>query len=65
MNRHPGAEHRGRNAEHPSDIPARGWLDILWRVVKRMDNDNVSLVAGGVRRRCHVTRRWAGLYPFF
>lgn len=48
MNRHTDAQPRGRTADEPSDIPARGWWDILWRVVKRIGNDNVSLVAGGV-----------------
>ncbi len=39
---------RGRTAEKPSDIPAHGWWDIGWRVIKRIGNDNVTLVAGGV-----------------
>ncbi len=39
---------RGRTADKPSDIPARGWWDISWRVIKRIGNDNVTLVAGGV-----------------
>jgi membrane protein len=39
---------RGRTAELPQQIPAAGWWDILWRVVKRLGNDNVTLVAGGV-----------------
>lgn len=39
---------RGRTAEKPSDIPAHGWWDITWRVIKRIGNDNVTLVAGGV-----------------
>ncbi len=41
-------ESRGRDAQVPSQIPARGWWDILWRVLKRFGPDNVSLVAGGV-----------------
>jgi membrane protein len=39
---------RGRTAETPSDIPVHGWWDIGWRVIKRVGNDNVTLVAGGV-----------------
>lgn len=39
---------RGRSAEHPSDIPARGWWDIASRVGKRLGPDNVSLVSGGL-----------------
>jgi membrane protein len=47
----PGSTHdrgRGRTAEKPSDIPAHGWWDITWRVIKRVGNDNVTLVAGGL-----------------
>ena len=39
---------RGRSAENPSDIPARGWWDITSRVAKRLGPDNVSLVSGGL-----------------
>ena len=39
---------RGRLAERPQDIPPRGWQDIVWRVLKRLGSDNVSLVAGGI-----------------
>lgn len=39
---------RGRSAETPSDIPARGWWDITSRVAKRLGPDNVSLVSAGV-----------------
>ena len=39
---------RGRSAEKPSDIPAKGWMDILWRVVEGIQNDRVMLVAAGV-----------------
>lgn len=39
---------RGRTAEKPSDIPAHGWWDIVWRLTKRIGSDNVTLVAGGV-----------------
>src|SRR5437868_5653245 len=46
MNMQP--QYRGREAQQPSDIPARGWWDILWRVSKRFGPDNVSLVAGGL-----------------
>ena len=42
------ASDRGRTAENPADIPASGWWDIIWRVVKRLGTDNVTLVAGGV-----------------
>ncbi len=39
---------RGRSAEQPSDIPARGWWDVALRVAKRLGPDNVSLVSGGL-----------------
>src|SRR5438552_16253528 len=39
---------RGRLAERPQEIPARGWWDIGWRVVKRLGRDNITLVSGGL-----------------
>ena len=39
---------RGRSADRPSDLPARGWRDILWRVWTQIGEDNVSIVAAGV-----------------
>jgi membrane protein len=41
-------EHRGRSAERPQDIPARGWWDIAMRVKKEMTADNVDIIAGGL-----------------
>lgn len=41
-------EHRGRSAERPQDIPARGWWDIALRVKKEMTADNVDIIAGGL-----------------
>src|SRR5438874_13764089 len=32
---------RGRSAETPSDIPARGWKDILWRVYAGFSDDRI------------------------
>ena len=32
---------RGRSAEKPSDIPARGWKDILWRVYAGISDDRI------------------------
>lgn len=43
----PQAE-RGREADRPSDIPARGWKDVLWRAWKQSSEDNVGILAGGV-----------------
>ncbi|MEZ5933561.1 MAG: YihY/virulence factor BrkB family protein [Alphaproteobacteria bacterium] len=39
---------RGRLANTPSDFPALGWRDILWRVWAALGQDNVSIVAAGV-----------------
>lgn len=41
-------DHRGRGAERPADIPAKGWKDIFWRVVSEISDDRVMLVAAGV-----------------
>jgi membrane protein len=38
----------GRDAERPSEIPARGWFAILRRVRAEVKEDNVSLLAAGV-----------------
>lgn len=38
---------RGRDAEAPSEIPAKGWWDILWRVKDRFVQDRVPLIAAG------------------
>jgi membrane protein len=39
---------RGREAEHPGEIPTRGWKDILWRAWGEVSEQNLFLVAGGV-----------------
>lgn len=41
-------EQRGRTAESPEEIPARGWWDIAVRVRKRIAADNVDIIAGGL-----------------
>jgi membrane protein len=38
----------GREAQRPSEIPARGWFSILKRVKAEVKEDNVSLLAAGV-----------------
>ncbi len=46
-----GAENetdRGRQADKPTDIPAKGWKDILWRVVERFSQERIMLIAAGV-----------------
>lgn len=41
-------EHRGRLASKPSDIPPRGWKDIVWRGYKNISNHRIMAVAAGV-----------------
>jgi membrane protein len=43
---------RGRHATTPSEIPARGWRDILLRVWNNIGEDRVVLVAAGVTFYC-------------
>jgi membrane protein len=39
---------RGRTAEGPTEIPARGWKDIAWRAYDGFQDDRVLLVSAGV-----------------
>jgi membrane protein len=39
---------RGRHAEAPQQIPARGWKDVAKRVKTESKNDNLTLIAGGI-----------------
>ena len=39
---------RGRFADRPSEIPARGWKDILWRVYEGISEDRILANAAGV-----------------
>jgi membrane protein len=39
---------RGRDADQPSDVPPRGWKDILWRAWGEVSEQNLFLIAGGV-----------------
>jgi membrane protein len=41
-------EAHGREAAKPTEIPARGWRDVLLRTYREVKEDNVSIVAGGV-----------------
>lgn len=38
---------RGRDAEAPTEIPARGWKDILWRLYRSISKDRILLTAAG------------------
>jgi membrane protein len=44
----PPERERGRDAGRPSEIPARGWRDVLLRVWTRVGEDNLGLVSAGV-----------------
>jgi len=39
---------RGRDADRPAEIPAKGWKDIAWRAYESIQSDRVLLVAAGV-----------------
>src|SRR5437016_7674087 len=39
---------RGRSASTPSEVPVRGWKDILLRIWKNIGKDRVVVVAAGV-----------------
>lgn len=39
---------RGRLATRPTDIPWSGWLDILWRTAKQIQDDRLLAIAAGV-----------------
>ena len=39
---------RGRTAERPQDIPARGWKDIAMRVWNRIGEDRILVIAAGI-----------------
>jgi membrane protein len=43
-----GDDRRGRQAETPTDVPAKGWKDVLARTFAEAKQDNVSLLAAGV-----------------
>ena len=39
---------RGRHAQSPANIPAKGWKDILWRTYEQINEDRLLAVAAGV-----------------
>ena len=43
-----GDSERGREADHPGEIPPKGWMDILWRAWGEVSEQNLFLIAGGV-----------------
>jgi membrane protein len=44
----PPAHDRGREAEHPGQIPSGGWKDVLWRAWGEIGEANLFLIGGGV-----------------
>lgn len=46
--REKGGGRRGRKADRPSEIPATGWKDILWRLKSEIAEDRITLIAAGV-----------------
>jgi membrane protein len=43
-----GHRARRREADHPGEIPPRGWKDIFWRAWAEIADQNLFLIAGGV-----------------
>src|SRR5438270_5224214 len=43
-----GEHDRGRHADAPSEIPARGWKDIILRVYRNIGSDRIVALAAGV-----------------
>ncbi|HXH29357.1 MAG TPA: YihY/virulence factor BrkB family protein [Bacteriovoracaceae bacterium] len=41
-------QNRGREANKPSEIPAKGWKDTLMRVKKEMGEDNLSMISAAM-----------------
>src|SRR5690606_1936280 len=48
MHARSGDAAHGRLADTPSQIPGRGWRDILWRTKDQVAQDNLYLVSAGV-----------------
>jgi membrane protein len=42
------ADSRGRGAEAPTDIPPKGWRDVLLRVFHGISEDRITTISGGV-----------------
>ncbi|HYG27319.1 MAG TPA: YihY/virulence factor BrkB family protein [Caulobacteraceae bacterium] len=39
---------RGRGAEHPTEIPPKGWKDIIWRALREFREDSVPAVSQSI-----------------
>ena len=42
------ADGRGRDANSPAELPAKGWKDVLWRTYQQIGEDRLLAVAAGV-----------------
>jgi membrane protein len=51
-------EARGREADKPSEVPKRGWMDIIKRTLAEMKEDNIPVVAAGC-----AFYAWVALIP--
>jgi membrane protein len=49
-----GRGDRGRSAKTPTEVPKKGWIDILKRTKEQIGADNLSIVAAGVAFFCFV-----------
>ena len=53
VRREPALEHdRGRLADTPSEIPARGWWDILLRIYRNFSEHRILALAAGITYYC-------------
>jgi membrane protein len=43
-----GERERGREADHPGEIPPKGWMDVLLRAWGEVSDKDLFLIAGGV-----------------
>jgi membrane protein len=43
-----GERRRGRETDHPEDLPPRGWKNIAWHAWAEISDQNLFLIAGGV-----------------
>src|SRR5687768_3089948 len=39
--------HRGRTADAPTEVPPKGWKDILWRTWSEISDDRITLISAG------------------
>ena len=53
-----GDDARGRGAEKPTGVPAKGWMDITKRGMAEIKEDNIPVVAAGV-----AFYSWVALIP--